>query len=40
MEIEVIGRLLRTALAGHYHYYGVPHNSRRLSAFRYYVVRA
>jgi group II intron reverse transcriptase/maturase len=36
----VIGQWLRTILVGHYRYYGVPHNSGRLSAFRYYIVRA
>ncbi len=38
--IEVIGRWLEKVLSGHYRYYGVPHNYRRLSAFRYYIVRA
>lgn len=39
-SIPVIGQWLRTVLVGHYRYYGVPHNGRRLSAFRYYIVRA
>jgi len=36
----VIGPWLWTILVGHYRYYGVPHNGHRLSAFRYYIVRA
>jgi group II intron reverse transcriptase/maturase len=39
-SIPVIGQWLRSVLVGHYLYYGVPNNSRRLSAFRYYIVRA
>ncbi len=38
--VEAIGRWLQTVLSGHYRYYGVPHNYRRLSAFRYFVLRA
>jgi len=36
----VIGQWLRTILVGHYRYFGVPNNGQRLSAFRYYIVRA
>jgi group II intron reverse transcriptase/maturase len=38
--IPVLGRWLQSVLTGHYRYYGVPNNSHRLSAFRYYIVRA
>jgi group II intron reverse transcriptase/maturase len=40
LPIQEVGRWLRSVLTGHYRYYGVPHNSRRLSAFRYYILRA
>lgn len=33
-----VGNWLRTVLLGHYRYYGVPHNGRRLSAFRYHLL--
>ena len=35
-----VGRWLRSVVVGHYGYYGVPHNSRRLATFRYRIVRA
>jgi len=38
--VAQIGRWLGSVLTGHYRYYGVPHNIRRLSAFRHYVLRA
>jgi len=34
------GRWLRSVVVGHYRYYGVPHNSRRIATFRYRIVRA
>ena len=37
--VAQIGRWLGSVLTGHYRYYGVPHNIRRLSAFRHYVLR-
>lgn len=39
LPIPEVGRWLKSVLRGHYRYYGVPRNSRRLSAFRYYVSR-
>jgi len=36
--ITEVGKWLRSVLLGHYRYYGVPHNSRRLSAFRYHLL--
>ncbi len=38
--IREIGPWLRAVLSGHYQYYGVPRNSRALSAFRYHVLMA
>ena len=38
--IPAVGRWLHSVLTGHYRYFGVPHNSRRLAAFRYYIMRA
>ena len=38
--IPKIGRWLRTVLQGHYRYYAVPHNIRRLGSFRHHVLRA
>jgi len=38
-SIPEVGRWLRSVLLGHYRYYGVPRNSRRLNAFRYFVSR-
>ena len=35
--IPEVGQWLRSVLLGHYRYYGVPRNSRKLSAFRYQV---
>lgn len=32
------GQWLKTVLAGHYRYYGVPRNIRALSAFRYHII--
>jgi hypothetical protein len=37
VPIPEVGQWLRSVLLGHYHYYGVPRNSRKLSAFRYQV---
>jgi len=36
--ITEVGKWLRSVLLGHYRYYGVPRNSRRLSAFRYHLL--
>ena len=36
--IRETGPWLRTVLLGHYQYYGVPRNSRALSAFRHHVL--
>ncbi len=36
--IKEVGAWLRTVLLGHYRYYGVPRNNRRLSAFRYHLM--
>lgn len=36
--ITEVGKWLRSVLLGHYRYYGVPCNSRRLSAFRYHLL--
>jgi len=38
--IPEIGRWLRSVVTGHYRYYGVPHNSRKIATFRYRIVRA
>ncbi len=38
--IPEVGRWLRAVLQGHYRYFGVPHNYRRLGSFRYQVQRA
>jgi len=37
--IPVVGQWLRSVLLGHYHYYGVPRNLRKLSAFKQQVFR-
>lgn len=39
LPIPVMGQWLRSVLLGHYRYYGVPRNQRKLSAFRYQVFR-
>ena len=36
--ISEVGKWLRSVLLGHYRYYGVPRNSRKLSAFRYHLL--
>lgn len=38
-SIQQQTRYLRSVIAGHFRYYGVPGNTARLSAFRYHVVR-
>jgi RNA-directed DNA polymerase len=35
--IPVVGRWLRVVLLGHYRYYGLPGNSRKLESFRYHL---
>ena len=35
--IPEVGKWLKVVLLGHYRYYGVPNNSRKLSAFRYHL---
>ena len=35
--VPVVGAWLRVVLLGHYNYYGVPGNTRKLGAFRYHV---
>jgi group II intron reverse transcriptase/maturase len=37
--VTVVGKWLRVVLLGHYRYYGVPGNSRKLEAFRYHLSR-
>jgi RNA-directed DNA polymerase len=37
--IPEVGKWLRSVLLGHYRYYGVPRNWRKLSAFRHHVLR-
>ena len=39
VPIHEVGPWLRSVLVGHYTYYGVPRNSRKLSAFRHQVFR-
>jgi len=39
VPIPAVGQWLRSVLLGHYHYYGVPRNQRKLNAFRYQVYR-
>ena len=39
VPIPAVGQWLRSVLLGHYQYYGVPRNGRKLSAFRYQVFR-
>jgi group II intron reverse transcriptase/maturase len=39
VPVPIIGKWLRVVLLGHYRYYGVPGNSRKLSAFRYHLSR-
>jgi RNA-directed DNA polymerase len=35
--VPVVGKWLRVVLLGHYRYYGLPGNSRKLEAFRYHL---
>jgi len=37
--VPEVGRWLRSVLLGHYRYYGLPGNSRKLSALRYHLIR-
>ena len=37
--VPVVGKWLRVVLLGHYRYYGLPGNSRKLEAFKYHVSR-
>ncbi len=37
--IPAVGQWLRSVLLGHYRYYGVPRNGRKLDAFRYQICR-
>jgi len=37
--VPVVGKWLRIVLLGHYRYYGVPGNSRKLGAFKYHLSR-
>ena len=37
--VPVVGRWLRVVLLGHYRYYGVPGNRRKLGAFKYHLAR-
>ena len=37
LPVPVVGKWLRVVLLGHFRYYGVPRNGRKLSAFRYHV---
>ena len=39
IPVPVVGKWLRVVLLGHYRYYGLPGNSRKLEAFRYHVSR-
>jgi group II intron reverse transcriptase/maturase len=39
VPIPAVGQWLRSVLLGHYQYYGVPRNHRKLSAFRHQVFR-
>ncbi|MFC1573033.1 hypothetical protein ACFL6M_05485 [Candidatus Eisenbacteria bacterium] len=34
-----VGQWLRSVMLGHFHYYAVPRNQRKLSAFKYQVYR-
>ena len=36
--IPEVGKWLRSVLLGHYRYYGLPGNSRKLNAFRYHLI--
>jgi group II intron reverse transcriptase/maturase len=36
--IPEVGKWLRSVLLGHFRYYGVPNNSRKLGSFRYHIV--
>jgi group II intron reverse transcriptase/maturase len=36
--IPVVGRWLRTVLLGHFRYFGLPGNGRKLESFRYHVI--
>ena len=37
--VPAVGKWLRVVLLGHYRYFGIPGNSRKLEAFKYYVSR-
>ena len=37
--VPAVGKWLRVVLLGHYRYFGVPGNSRKLAAFRYHISR-
>ena len=37
--IQVVGKWLRVVLLGHYRYFGIPGNSRKLQSFNFYVSR-
>jgi group II intron reverse transcriptase/maturase len=37
--VPVVGKWLRVVLLGHYRYFGVPGNSRKIQAFKYYLSR-
>jgi hypothetical protein len=39
LPVSTVGQWLRSVLLGHYRYYGVPRNGRKLHAFRYQVFR-
>jgi len=39
LPVPVVGQWLRVVLLGHFRYFGVPGNSRKLEAFKYYVSR-
>lgn len=39
LPVPVVGQWLRMVLLGHYRYYGVPGNTRKLEAFHYHVSR-
>jgi len=38
-SVPVVGKWLRVVLLGHYRYYGVPGNGRKLESFKFYVSR-
>ena len=37
--VPVVGRWLRVVLLGHYRYYGIPRNSRKLQSFKFHSSR-